>query len=729
MMQAPRRERTLTIGRKLALVGLICGLPLPIMLVFTIRGVNADIRTTELEQAGSAYLAPLEALRVRLLRHRLLAARAGGSGQSAGGPLVEEQARIDEAMASLEKVQARYGAKLQVTEEGLSRRRRGHVQVPTMKSEWSDLKKRLPLLPAGEADDRHQELIGDVRTLASHIGDTSNLILDPDLDSSHLLDVALRGLPLLEDSLHQVAGLAQRLLEKRRLSEEDRVQLNDYVDSVQGAGLERVLASARRALEEDAGVHGPSVSLQREIPPLLDEVARAVGGYLALTRMLAASEIPAVKPEDYATSEDLALAATARLRTAAAGELQGLLETRLAVLGWSRWIWLLLTSLAVVASGVLGVAMTRGITRRLNRAVTVAHAIAQGDLTVGIGKTSGDEVGQLLEAMRQMAANLSRTLAEVRAGSESLTLAAAEIAGSAQDLSRGTSRQAASVEETTAGLEEMNASIARNTENGRQVDRMSQKGAQEAEESGRAVKETVDAMKRIAEKISIIDEIAYQTNLLALNAAIEAARAGDHGRGFAVVATEVRKLAERSQSASKEIGGLAATSVTVAERAGGLLFELLPSIRRTAELVQEVVAASQEQSTGVEQMNGAMAQVGEAAQRHAAASEELSGTSRELSSQSESLKRAIAWFRVEADGHKSPPRLQAAHRRPAPAPVPRPAMAPRAVEVRPARSASVPAGPPVPAAPLVPAARQGGNGTPHAAPDVAIDADRDFEPF
>jgi methyl-accepting chemotaxis protein len=723
MMRPGGRGSTWTIGRKLALAGLLFGLPIPVMLLFTIRGIGSDIRTAQLEQAGSAYLAPLEALRVRLLRHRLLAARAGASAESAKGPLTAEQARIDEAMAALEEVQARYGSKLQVTDEGLGRRGRGHVQVATMRHEWNDLKERLPLLPAGEADDRHLELIADVRTLAAHIGDTSNLILDPDLDSSHLLDVALRGLPLLEDSLQQVAGLAQRLLEKRRLSQDDRVQLGDFVDQVQSAGLDRVLASARRSLEEDAGVNGPSASLQREIPPLLDEVARAVGGYLALTRMLAAAEIPDVRPEDYAASEDLALSATARLRTAAAGELQALLGRRIASLRWSRWMWLLFTSLAVVASGALAVPMTRGITRRLNEAVRVAHAIARGDLTVGIERTSEDEVGQLLDAMLQMTANLSGTLAEVREGSDSLSLAAAEIAGSAQILSQGTSRQAASVQETTASLEQMNASIALNTENGRQVGQMSLKGAQEAEESGQAVKETVDAMKRIAVKISIIDEIAYQTNLLALNAAIEAARAGDHGRGFAVVASEVRKLAERSQSASKEIGGLAASSVTVAERAGRLLVDLLPSIQRTAELVQEVVAASQEQSTGVAQMNHAMAQVGEAAQRHAAASEELSGTSREMSAQSESLKRAIAGFRVDGDGRGNARQRPAAPPAAARAPAPRTALRPGAGAAPRARPA------PVPARVEMPPARPGGNGAGRAALHAATHDDRDFEPF
>jgi methyl-accepting chemotaxis protein len=192
----------------------------------------------------------------------------------------------------------------------------------------------------------------------------------------------------------------------------------------------------------------------------------------------------------------------------------------------------------------------------------------------------------------------------------------------------------------------MSASISQNAENSRQMEQMAVKGSKDADESGKAVKETVDAMKSIAERISIIEEIAYQTNLLALNAAIEAARAGDHGKGFAVVATEVRKLAERSQTAAKEIGGLAGSSVQIAERAGQLLVELVPSIKKTADLVQEVSAASREQSSGVTQINKAMAQVDQVTQRNASSSEELSGTSEEMASQAEALQEMMSFFRV-----------------------------------------------------------------------------------
>jgi methyl-accepting chemotaxis protein len=201
----------------------------------------------------------------------------------------------------------------------------------------------------------------------------------------------------------------------------------------------------------------------------------------------------------------------------------------------------------------------------------------------------------------------------------------------------------------------MSASITQNAENSRQTEQMAAKGARDAQESGKAVTQTVEAMKSIADKISIVGEIAYQTNLLALNAAIEAARAGEHGKGFAVVATEVRKLAERSQTAAKEISELARSSVGLAERTGQLLTELVPSIRKTAELVQEVTAASAEQSSGVSQLNKAMGQVDQVTQRNASASEELSSTSEEMAAQAAALKEQVAYFQLPGDGRATLP--------------------------------------------------------------------------
>ncbi len=306
--------------------------------------------------------------------------------------------------------------------------------------------------------------------------------------------------------------------------------------------------------------------------------------------------------------------------------------------------------IAVGFTAGISLLLTRSIRNPIEKLVETAGKIAQGDLSVAIEANTKDEIGTLLRTFQKMVDKLKMVVAEVKGASVNVASGSQQLSASSEQMSQGATEQASSAEEVSSSVEEMASNIQQNADNAQQTEKIAIKAAQDATESTRSVSETVLAMKEIAGKISIIEEIARQTNLLALNAAIEAARAGEHGKGFAVVASEVRKLAERSQVAAGEITKLASSSVVISEKAGEMLKRLLPDIQKTAELVQEISAASGEQNKGAEQINQAIQQLDQVIQQNASAAEEMSSTAEELSSQAEQLQETIAFFRIGDEG-------------------------------------------------------------------------------
>jgi methyl-accepting chemotaxis protein len=306
----------------------------------------------------------------------------------------------------------------------------------------------------------------------------------------------------------------------------------------------------------------------------------------------------------------------------------------------------------VLCAGI-AILTTRGITRPIGQAVAVSNKLAEGDLRVRIEAGNRDETGQLLLAMKNMVEKLKTIFADVQRAADDVASGSRQLSAGSEQLSQGTVEQASSAEEASSAIEEMNATIRQNADNAQQTETMARISAADAEESGKAVSEAVAAMKEIAERISIVGEIARQTNLLSLNASIEAARAGEHGRGFAVVSAEVRKLAERSRTAAEEIGRLTGTSVQKAERAGEMLARLVPDIRKTAGLVQEITAASLEQTATADQLNASVQRLNQVIQRNAGAAEEMAATAEELSTQAEQLREAMSYFELGGTGENA----------------------------------------------------------------------------
>jgi methyl-accepting chemotaxis protein len=464
----------------------------------------------------------------------------------------------------------------------------------------------------------------------------------------NLPTVDARELAEVESSFDNYYTLA-RATTLRMMKQETGVALTGALDKMRAdyTATAKMLATSSDAGKQSmqnalAGVRTRLASSVRVIVAVsLISFALLIGLSLTITRSLTVPVRRAAAVADKLASGDLAVGdLTVALRATSTDEVGQLLVSMARMVEYFQ-------EMATVASAIslgdttiaakarsdrdsLGQAF-EAMTSYVREMSAVAETIAAGKLYGSVSpRSSNDALGLSFSGMLT---RLSQTLSEVRAGVLTLSSASSQVAQTAQALSQGTSEQAASVEETSASLEEMTASIAQVARSSRDMEQMASKGASDAAENGQAVKETTRAMRAIADKTSVVEDIAYQTNLLALNASIEAARAGEHGRGFAVVAGEVRRLAERSQSAAREIGGLASSSLEVADRSARLIDEFVPFIQKTAESAQEVAAASDEQSTGVSQMSRAMTEVDKVTQRTASAAEQLSATAEEMAAQ------------------------------------------------------------------------------------------------
>jgi methyl-accepting chemotaxis protein len=401
-----------------------------------------------------------------------------------------------------------------------------------------------------------------------------------------------------------------------------------------------------------------AITLEKEkdaIRSMKSELAAYDGGFKKVLTMIEAGQLKTASQANEAinaykdsihklesSSQDLANEANVRM-----DKQEGMFVDRAK---HTNTIMLALSFIAIALSVIVTVIITRSITVPVAIGVTVAKRLSEGDLNTEIKVDSKDEIGSLMAAMKAMVDKLRNVVVDVKTASDNVASGSEQLSAGAQQMSQGTTEQAASTEEASSSIEEMNATIKQNADNAMQTEKIALKSATDAQESGKAVSQTVSAMKDIAQKISIIEEIARQTNLLALNAAIEAARAGEHGKGFAVVASEVRKLAERSQAAAGEISQLSSSSVHIAEQAGQMLAKLVPDIQKTAELVQEITASSKEQSSGADQINGAVQQLNQVVQQNAGAAEEMSSTAEELASQADQLQATISFFKVDSNG-------------------------------------------------------------------------------
>ncbi|MEK6791832.1 MAG: methyl-accepting chemotaxis protein [Deltaproteobacteria bacterium] len=627
--------RNMRIGKKLSLICLAFILPIAVLLFFTLKGINYDIRFNQLEKYGNAYQRPLEKLLLHLSEYRL--ASLTGAQPSA------KISSIDADFSALEEVNKALGDELQVTDDGLAKRKREHYRIATVLGEWNELKANTRL-SASESTGKVRHLIADVRMLITHAGDTSNLILDPDLDTYYMMDVTLLALPQTQDRLQEIMAYVDEAIKDGNLSLPERLQIGEYAALLKLSDIDRVSASLQTSINEDANFLGVMPSLQQRAPEALKRYTAANEEYIALLAKLRDTGRVEATPESIAAIGQRAFNESFRLWDTSIEELDKMLQVRIDDYKADRILALILTILTVAASIVFVWFIAKSITAPLSLGVDAARRLSSGDLTVDIEVAGRDETGQLLIAMRDMVEHLKNMVIKINDATGMVADNAKELTGLAQKITQDTQDQTQKAGSVANASEEMSATIvevARNTFN---VANTSREASKTAERGSAIISEVVNGMNGIAMSvselsgiitqldrrsneisviISAINDIADQTNLLALNAAIEAARAGEQGRGFAVVADEVRKLAERTISATKEIGALlgaiqqetkkavAAMSsstrevdqgVKLAGDGGTVLKEILDGTMRLTEMVQHIATTTEEQSAAVEQI-------------------------------------------------------------------------------------------------------------------------------
>jgi methyl-accepting chemotaxis protein len=695
--------RRLTLWQKFTILGALAATICAIPLFQVVQYKQAELAVAHAEEAGLGPVRTLVALQKSLQAHRGLAAMVLSGNATVDAERRARQSDVNTQLAALNQ---------QLNSLGYAK---ATEPAKALKSGWDELSRKVDSRSISPKDsfEAHGVLVEQNIAMIEMVADASGLSLDPVAESYFVMTAVVDHLPRLTEAIEVLRLTGNEALAGKDLAPTTRARLihqSHGMHLLQGRAIGQ-LAKAGEIDPRVARALEPTSKPAEKAADELHETAEAVAasgdatidaaGYAKLAAEASGAQFKAheAATANLETLLDERIAATTRQRNGLLATM-GALFALAAMLAFAvvrsvtRPLSQAVNAADAVADGDLGYRiedqgsdeaaqllkrfkqMQANLQqRKLEDASRLAETAAQaevaqqvageigsavdganqGDFSRRIGTDGMDDFhAGLCQKFNDLIETVSRTIHDVRVAADHLGSASAQVSQTSQSLSQGASQQAASVEETTASLQEISASVKQNADSATVTDGIATKAVSQARDGGTAVRQTVDAMKSIATKIGIIDDIAYQTNLLALNAAIEAARAGEHGKGFAVVAAEVRKLAERSQVAAQEIGNLATHSVKLAEGAGALLNEMVPSIQKTGELVQEIAAASAEQSDGVLQITGAMNHLSSSAQQTASASEQLSATAEELSAQAAQLQELMAFFQLQGDGAGAP---------------------------------------------------------------------------
>lgn len=640
--------------QKLALMVAVLMVPTVYLVILLIEEKNISINFAEKEMAGIEYLQPVYSLLLHVMEHRGMVYLLQSGDAGTDTRLDEKQQAINTDLERVGVVDSRHGQTLNTRE-----------QLAAVRNGWQSLKEQAQGVSREENFDRHTTLINDITALITRVNNTSNLVLDPELDSYYLIDVTVSKIPPLLETLDtlRVRGAADFLASH---GEAIRHELNALVNSAQHQ-ISTINHGMSVAMEHNADLKpmltGSMNEFRGQTGKFIDMVSRETAG----TGNFSTSSVSA---QEMYHSGSNAIIAAVNITEQTMPAINELLQIRIDASNKKKYLALLNVLIFVVVSIVIVYFITRYISLNVAGLVSVIKQFSKGNLTMELFENNDkDEISQLYNSLHDLQLKLTEVISSIRAGASEVSTASEQVAQGNANLSQRTQEQASSLEEVASSMEEMTGTVSQNADNAQQANQLAISAREQADAGGvvvgramAAMSEINDSSKKIADIIGVIDEIAFQTNLLALNAAVEAARAGEQGRGFAVVASEVRNLAGRSATAAKEIKALIQDSVTktqdgtkLVDESGHALSEIVQAVKKVSDIVAEIAAASREQSEGINQVNKALLQMDDMTQQNAALVEQAAAAAEAIDAQSQELEHQVQFFKITQTENKPKP--------------------------------------------------------------------------